>query len=770
MMLPAEAPLRATHEGHTYVFCNPRCRERFLASPAAYLGGTKPHGSEACDDAPTPVASGPVNTPRTWTCPMHPEIVRDAPGDCPICGMALEPRTPLVDEGPSAELRDMTRRLWVAVALSAPLMVIAMAHAMPLGVAHAFARSPARPLVELGLASPVVLWGGWPFFLRAVRSVRGRALNMWTLIGLGVSVAYGHSVVAALAPGVFPAAFRDHTGHVGVYFEAAAAIVTLVLLGQVLELRARGATGAALRALLDLAPRTARRVRTDGADEDIPIEVVQVGDRLRVRPGEAIPTDGVVEEGASAVDESMLTGEAIPVEKSAGARVIGATVNGTGAFVMRAERVGTGTMLAQIVGLVSEARRSRAPIQRLADVVAGVFVPVVIAVSLVTFAIWAMVGSEPRLAFALVNAIAVLIIACPCALGLATPMSIMVATGKAAGIGVLFRSAEAIETLRKVDTLVVDKTGTLTEGRPRVVSILPAPGSDLDEAALLRFAASIERGSEHPLATAILAAAAERSIAPGEVQGFEARVGRGVTGRVDGHELALGNARLLGELGVDASDLAAVAPVAAGQTVVFLAVDGRLAGAIGVADPIKATTAEALAALRADGLSIVMLTGDAQATADTVAGALGITEVIAEVLPSDKAAAVKALQAAGRVVAMAGDGINDAPALAQADIGIAIGSGTDVAKETGDVILVRGDIRDVARSIEIGRMTLTKIRQNLFWAFIYNVIGIPLAAGALYPVFGLVLKPEFAGLAMALSSVSVVTNSLLLKRAVGAAR
>jgi Cu+-exporting ATPase len=754
MMVPADAPLRAAFEGKDYVFCCAGCRDRFVASPRAFL-------------APRPaVAPPPASAASSWTCPMHPEVVRDRPGSCPICGMALEPRSVAAAPADNPELRDMTRRFVVAAVLTAPLVIIAMVGhggAGAAGVAHA----RARPWIELVLATPVVLWGGWPFLERAARSIVTRRLNMFTLIGLGVAVAYLDSVVATAAPGLFPASFRREGGQVGVYFEAAAAIVTLVLLGQVLELRARAHTGSALRALLDLAPKQARRLRDDGGDEDIDLGAVAVGDRLRVRPGEKIPVDGVVLEGQGAVDESMLTGEPTPVAKAPGDRLVGATVNGAGAFVMRAERVGADTVLARIVALVGEAQRSRAPIQRAADVAAGLFVPAVVAVAVVTFAIWAAVGPEPRLAYALVNAVAVLIIACPCALGLATPMSIMVATGKGATLGVLFRDAEALEVLSKVDTLVIDKTGTLTEGRPALVSVVPMGA--LDEAELVRLAASLERPSEHPLAAAVTRAAAARGLATVEPRGFEALAGRGVRGDVEGRSLALGGARLMAGLGADvgAADARARELRAAGQTVVYAAADGRLVGLLGVADPIKPTAAEALAALRAEGLRVVMLTGDGAETAHAVARALAIApaDVIADALPAAKAEAVARLAAEGRVVAMAGDGINDAPALARAAVGIAMGTGTDVAMESAGVTLVRGDLRGIVRARRLSRATLANIRQNLFLAFVYNSLGVPLAAGVLYPVFGLLLAPPAAAAAMAGSSVSVIGNALRLRRA-----
>jgi Cu+-exporting ATPase len=741
MMVREDAPLRTTFGGATYVFCNPRCKERFEQDPHRVLGAGGPDPHAIHEHAPAGAATSP------------------------ICGMALEPKTITAEPAENPELVDMRRRLALAAAFSAPLMMIAMAHLVPGAWLHRMVASPARPVLELLLASPVVLWAGWPLLARAALSVRRRSLNMFTLIGLGVAVAYGYSVVAALAPGVFPASLRDHAGQVGVYFEAAAAIVTLVLLGQVLELGARGRTGAALRALLGLSAKTARRVRPDGQDEDVPIDAVKAGDRLRVRPGEKVPVDGTVLEGGSAIDESMLTGEPIPVEKGPGAKVIGATLNRAGSFVMRAERVGADTMLAQIVRMVGEAQRSRAPIQRLADVAAALFVPAVVGIAIVTFGVWAAVGPEPRLAHGLVNAIAVLIIACPCALGLATPMSIMVATGKGATLGVLFKNAEAVETLRAIDTLVVDKTGTLTEGKPRLAAVVPL--GPLDERELVRLAASLERGSEHPLAAAFVAAAAERGLTLDTAKGFEALPGHGVTGRIAGRTVALGNAALLVRMGVEvgAAEARAGELRAHGQTVSFLAVDGRLAALLGVADPIKPTTPEAIRALRADGLRIVVLTGDNRTTAEAVAAELGLDEVIAGVLPADKAAAIERLAAEGRVVAMAGDGINDAPALAAARGGIAMGTGADVAMESADVTLVRGDLRGIVRARRLSRATMANIRQNLFFAFVYNSLGVPIAAGILYPLFGLLLTPVMAAAAMALSSVSVIANALRLGRA-----
>ncbi|HSE64270.1 MAG TPA: copper-translocating P-type ATPase [Thermoanaerobaculia bacterium] len=700
-----------------------------------------------------------------WTCPMHPEIVRDGPGSCPICGMALEPKTVVSEVEPeNPELTDMTRRFRVSAALSVPLVLIAMAHLVPGHRLEQVMPHRMRAFLELALATPVVLWGGWPFFVRAWYSFVHRSLNMFTLIGLGVGVAYVYSVVAALFPGVFPPSFRGADGQVGLYFEAAAVIVTLVLLGQVLELRARSRTGAAIRSLLGLAPKTARRVRPDGSEEDVPLEAVHVGDRLRVRPGEKVPVDGVVIEGRSAVDESMVSGEPIPVEKGPGDRLIGATVNGTGGLVMRAEKVGSETLLARIVALVGEAQRSRAPIQKLADRVASVFVPAVVAVAVVTFVVWAVWGPEPRMAYAIVNAVAVLIIACPCALGLATPMSIMVAVGRGANEGILFRNAEAIEVLHRIDTLVADKTGTLTEGKPRLVTLEPAEG--FGEEDVLALAAGLERGSEHPLAAAIVRAAGEKGIAISSPERFESVTGRGVVGRVAGRDVLLGNRRLfeerqipLGPLGGRAEELRRD-----GQTVMFLAVDGKPAALLGVADPVRATTLEAARQLREEGVRILMVTGDNRTTAEAVARQLGIEDVRADVLPDQKLLVVKELQSQGRKVAVAGDGINDAPALAQADVGIAMGTGTDIAMESADVTLVKGDLRGIARARRLSRATMRNIRQNLFFAFVYNTIGVPIAAGVLYPFFGILLSPVIAAAAMSASSVSVIGNALRLRR------
>jgi Cu+-exporting ATPase len=770
MTVRPEAPHRHDYRGRTYRFCSAGCRTKFIADPDRYLAGgpaarapaRKPVPLEwrPSPDAPASGAAEP-GPAAEWTCPMHPEIVRDRPGSCPICGMALEPRAIEPGETENPELVLMERRLQVSAALSAPLLLVAMT-----GLAHRLGAAAGRPwsgpAVELLLATPVVLWGGWPFFERAVASVRNKSLNMFTLIGLGVSVAYAYSVAAALFPRAFPAGFRDGHGVVGTYFEVAAVIVTLVLLGQVLELRARGQTGAAIRALLGLAPKTARRVRSDGTEEDVPLERVQVGDRLRVRPGEKVPVDGAIEEGASAVDESMISGEPIPVEKGPGDRVIGATVNGAGTFVMRAEKVGRDTMVAQIVRLVAEAQRSRAPIQNLADRVSAWFVPAVIAVAIGTFLAWLVWGPSP--AYAVVNSVAVLMIACPCALGLATPMSIMVAVGRAARAGVLFRNAQAIEALERVDTLVVDKTGTLTEGKPRVLEVAPAEGHDADQ--LLSLAGSLERGSEHPLAGAILEEVGRRSLRLLPVEEFASRTGKGVTGVVDGRRVALGNAALLGEFGVDPAPLAGRAQALRreGRTVVFLAAGGRLVGLLAIGDPIKGGARPALEALQAAGICVVMVTGDDRLTAEAVARRLPVDEVIAEVLPADKAGVVRRLQERGRPVAMAGDGINDAPALAQADVGIAMGTGTDVAMESAEVTLIHGDLGGIVRARRIGRATMANIRQNLFFAFFYNALGVPIAAGALYPFFGLLLSPMIAAAAMSLSSVSVIGNALRLRR------
>ena len=741
---PANAVGTVDHEGRTFHFCSQQCIDRFREDPARFLGA-KP--------APVPAAA-------EYTCPMHPEIVRDGPGSCPICGMALEPRTVTLEEE-NPELDSMQRRFWISTVLTLPLLGFMVAELIP-DLAHAVHGKGAL-WIQLALATPVVLWGGWPFFERGWRSVVNRRLNMFTLIALGVGAAYVYSVAATLAPGLFPASFRAG-GALAAYFEPAAVIVTLVLLGQVLELRARSRTSSAIRALLDLAPRTARILRADGVEEEIALDRIAVGDRLRVRPGEKVPVDGVVVEGASAVDEAMVTGEPIPVDKAAGDRVTGGTVNGNGALIVEARRVGAETLLAQIVKLVGEAQRSRAPIQKLADTVSGWFVPAVIVVAIATFVVWALWGPEPRGAHALVNAVAVLIIACPCALGLATPMSVMVGTGRGAQAGVLVRNAEALERMADVDLLVVDKTGTLTEGKPSLdtVEVVGA----LDESAVLRLAASLEQGSEHPLAAAIVRGARERGIALVEPSGFEAVTGRGARGTVEGRAVAVGNARLLADAGVDAAPLQSRAESLRrqGQTVMFAVIDGAPAALVGVSDRVKETTPEALAALHREGMRVVMVTGDNAVTAKAVAGRLGIDEVEADVLPEQKVEVVKKYQAEGRVVAMAGDGINDAPALAQADVGVAMGTGTDVAMESAEITLVKGDLRGIVRARRLSHATMKNIRQNLFFAFVYNALGVPVAAGVLYPFFGLLLSPMIASAAMTFSSVSVIANALRLRK------
>jgi Cu+-exporting ATPase len=789
------------YDGQTYFFCSMHCLEKFQADPQSFLSKEQPSDVRpvsiqvqpasarsidtdlyTCPMHPEVRQNKPSSCPRCgmalervapqkpaekieYTCPMHPQIVRDAPGNCPICGMALEPGTVSLDDDENPELVDMTRRFWVGVVLTIPLLLIAMSDLVPGNPLERIVSMRALGWIQFVLATPVVVWGGWPFFVRGWQSIVNRSLNMFTLIGLGVAVSYLFSVIAKLFPEIFPPSFRDAMGGVPVYFEAAAAITTLVLLGQVLELRARSQTGAAIKALLGLAPKTARRIREDGNEEDVALDQVQAGDRLRVRPGEKIPVDGVVIEGSSAIDESMITGEPIPVAKRAKDRVVGATVNGTGSFVMRAERVGAETLLAQIVQMVAEAQRSRAPIQKLADVVSGYFVPGVVAIAVITFIIWSIWGPDPRMAHGLVNAVAVLIIACPCALGLATPMSIMVATGKAAQSGVLFKNAEAIEIMRKVDTLVVDKTGTLTEGKPKLVSIVTAAG--IEEQTLLKLAASLERGSEHPLAAAIVAGAQERGVELRNATAFDSVTGKGVKGEIDGRQVALGNRALLDDLKIDPGDLATKAESlrADGQTVMFVAVDGKAAGLVGVADPIKETTPEAIKQLHEEGIRIVMLTGDSRTTAEAVARKLNIDEVVAEVLPNQKVDAVKKFQAEGRFVAMAGDGINDAPALAQAQVGIAMGTGTDVAMKSAGVTLVKGDLRGIIRARVLSRLTMSNIKQNLFFAFVYNSLGVPIAAGVLYPFFGILLSPMIAAAAMSFSSVSVIGNALRLRRA-----
>ena len=710
-------------------------------------------------------ASAPAGAGGVYTCPMHPDIERAGPDDCPLCGMALEPSgVPGADDGPNPELVDFRRRLWIGTALTVPLLVLAMGPLVGLGFMRDIFGVRAAQWIELLLATPVILWAGWPFFVRGVKSVANRSLNMFTLIAMGVGAAYAFSVAAVLAPDLFPDGFRDPGGRVGVYFESGAVIIVLVLLGQVLELGARARTGAALRALLDMAAKSARIVRGDGTEDELPLERVEVGDRLRVRPGEKIPVDGIVVEGHSPVDESMISGEPIPVEKAVGDEVTGATINGTGALIMEARRVGADTVLSQIVEMVASAQRSRAPIQTLADKVTGGFVPAVIAVAAASFIAWAVLGPAPALSYALINAVAVLIIACPCALGLATPMSIMVATGRGARIGVLVRNAQALEHFAAVDTLIVDKTGTLTLGRPRLAAVMPEAGHD--EAQVLRLAASIERGSEHPLAEAIVAGARERGIAVAGVQDFEAVIGKGVKGVVDGVPAALGNAKLLAELGLDGGDRERAADVRRdrGETVVFVVIDGAVAGLVSVADPIKETTPDALRSLRREGLRIVMGTGDDERTARAVANRLGIDEVRAGLSPQDKARIVRKLQQAGRRVAMAGDGVNDAPALAQADVGIAMGTGADVAIESAGFTLVKGDLNGIVKARRLSRATMRNIRQNLLFAFVYNAAGIPIAAGALYPFFGILISPIFAAVAMSLSSVSVIANALRLGR------
>ncbi len=743
---PARTPHHFTYRDREYHFCGGGCRTKFAAGPEKYLNKSA---------APQPAA--PAGT--IYTCPMHPEVRQIGPGTCPICGMALEPEDG--STGDNAELADMTQRFWISLALAVPVFVIEMGG--HLGLFH-LAGNIATP-AQFILATPVVLWGGWPFFVRGAQSLRSGHLNMFTLIAMGTGVAYAYSVVAALAPGLFPAAFHDMHGGVALYFEAAAVITVLVLLGQVLELRARASTSQAIGALMGLAPKHARRIKDDGSDEDVPLEAVHVGDKLRVRPGEKVPVDGVVIDGKSTVDESMITGEAMPVSKAPGAKLVGGTLNSSGAFVMRAEKIGRDTMLARIVDMVATAQRSRAPIARLADQVAGWFVPLVIAVALIAFAAWSVFGPEPRFAYALVAAVTVLIIACPCALGLATPMSIMVGVGRAAHFGILIKNAEVLERMEKVDTLVVDKTGTLTEGKPQVVGVVTAPG--FDEGTLIRLAASVERMSEHPLAAAVVAAAAARHISLAAVSGFEAPSGKGARGSVEGRGVALGTAHYLGEQSVDTSKLQSEAERlrADGATVVFTAVDGKLAGLLAIADPIKASTAAALAALKAEHIAIVMLTGDSKTTAQAVADKLGIADVEAEVLPARKNAVIEELRRKGRIVAMAGDGINDAPALAAADIGIAMGAGTDVAIASAGMTLVKGDLGGIVRARRLSVTTMRNIRQNLLFAFLYNALGVPVAAGVLYPLFGILLSPAIGAAAMALSSVSVIGNALRLRSA-----
>jgi len=757
MVTPESAAGSTQHEGVTYWFCNPGCLKKFVADPRKYLEPPVGSGGPGAHE-PEPSRAG------AYTCPMHPEVVRSEPGSCPICGMALEPRTVTAEEPDNPELRDMTRRLTWSAILTVPLFLLTMGTMLVGHEAAAFVSPVALAWIELALATPVVLWGGWPFFQRMWASFQSRNLNMFTLIGIGTGTAYGYSVVATLLPGLFPDSLRGHDGEIGRYFEAAAVITTLVLLGQVLELRARRRTSGAIRALLGLAPKTARLVAADETERDVPLDRVRPGDRVRVRPGEKVPVDGVVVDGRSSVDESMISGEPVPVEKGTGDRVTGAPRKAPATLVIRAERVGADTLLAQIVRMVGEAQRSRAPIQRLADRVSSYFVPAVIGTAALSFVVWSLVGPEPRLAHGLVAAVSVLIIACPCALGLATPMAIMVGVGRGAGLGVLIRDAEALEAFEKVTTLVVDKTGTLTEGRPSLAAVEVAAG--WQEADVLRLAASLEQGSEHPLAAAIVAGARARGLALEAAQEFESVTGKGVVGTVAGRRILLGNLALLEGAGVDAAPLVARAESlrADGQTVMLVAVDGRLAGLIGAADPIKASTAEALRQLHEEGVQVVMATGDSRTTAAAVARKLGLDAFEAEVLPARKVDVVKRLQAEGRVVAMAGDGINDAPALAQAQVGIAMGTGTDVAMESAGVTLLKGDLRGIARARRLSRATMRNIRQNLFFAFFYNALGVPLAAGALYPFFGLLLSPMVAAAAMSFSSVSVIGNALRLRK------
>jgi len=748
---PKTTPHQVEHEGREFSFCSAGCKTKFEADPARYL--------EPKDIRP----AAPAPAGAIYTCPMHPQIRQAGPGFCPICGMALELATVTADEGPSPELKDMTRRFWVGLALSLPVLALEMGGHLT-GLMMPISRQTSN-WVQMALATPVVLWAGWPFFVRGWASVKTWKLNMFTLVAMGVGVAWVYSMAAVLAPQIFPPAFRDASGAVPVYFEAAAVITVLVLLGQVLELRARERTSGAIKALLNLAPKTARRVRSDGTDEEVTLDLIQVGDRLRVRPGEKVPVDGEVVDGRVSIDESLVTGESMPVTKEPGATVVAGSINKTGSFVMRAEKVGADTLLSSIVQMVAEAQRSRAPIQRMADQVSAWFVPAVILTAVVAGVVWASVGPEPRFAYALVAAVSVLIIACPCALGLATPMSIMVGVGRGAQAGVLIKNAEALERFEKIDTLVVDKTGTLTEGRPAVVAIKPAAG--FDEAELLRLAASLERGSEHPLADAILRAAKDRNLSLSEVRDFDSPVGKGVLGIVDGHRIVLGGARIMAEQGVDLSVLETEADALRrdGTTAIFATVDGQLAGVLGVADPIKASTPEAVRALKAEGVRLVMMTGDNRTTAKAVAKRLGIDEIEAEVLPEDKAKVVQKFRAEGRSVGMAGDGVNDAPALAAAEVGIAMGAGADVAIESAGVTLLKGDLQGLSRARRLSRAVMRNIRQNLVFAFVYNVAGVPVAAGVLYPVFGWLLSPQIAAAAMALSSVSVITNALRLRAA-----
>ena len=799
---PKDAAGKHVYNGQTYYFCSHHCLAKFKENPEKFLRApvrehlahthahaapqtpkidkaedatyvcpmdpevreSKPGACPKCGMALEPAAPSAPSIKTEYVCPMHPEIVRPEPGFCPICGMALEPRTVSLEDEPNPELVDMTRRFWISAILSLPVLVLAMSDMIP-GQPLQHTLSPRLVTwLQLVLATPVVLWGGWPFFERGWHSIVNRSLNMFTLISLGVGAAYLYSVVATIFPDIFPPSFYGHGGTVAVYFEAAAIITTLVLLGQVLELRARSQTSSAIKALLGLSPKTARLIHDDGKEEDVPLERVKPGVRLRVRPGEKIPVDGVVLEGATSVDESMVTGEPIPVEKSKGSKVTGGTVNGTGTVVMKAERVGSETLLAQIVRMVSDAQRTRAPIQRLVDKVSAYFVLAVIVVAGVTFVVWALFGPEPRMAYAIVNAVAVLIIACPCALGLATPMSIMVGIGRGATEGVLIKNAEALEILEKVDTLVVDKTGTLTEGKPRLSEVVIAAGADRKE--ILRLAASLERGSEHPLAAAIVAEAQKEGLPLSPAEDFHSLTGRGVIGKVDGRSVALGNLTLLQELSIDPGPLLARAEELRreGHTVMFVALDGRAAGLLTVSDPIKESTYEAIQILHREGIRIVMLTGDSRTTAEAVARRLGIDQVEAEVLPEQKVQLIKRLQSEGRIVAMAGDGVNDAPALAQAHVGIAMGTGTDVAIESAHITLVKGDLRGIAKARRLSRATMRNIRQNLFFAFVYNVMGVPIAAGVLYPFFGILLSPIIASAAMTFSSVSVIANALRLRR------